>query len=176
MGNKIKSLWKEYNMRKQEYEKIVSSILEHPEFKKRKTYMHHENESVYEHSVKVSITAYHIASILHLKNKEDIAIGALLHDFYDKPWQENTEHKKLLERHGFVHAKQAVKNAKTYFPEYMNLKVEDMILKHMFPLNIKPPRYLGSWIVTISDKLVSMNIFLHPTQLPKYIGIKKKRK
>lgn len=163
-------------MRKQEYEKIVSSILEHPEFQKRKTYMHHENESVYNHSVKVSIMSYHIASILHLKNKDDIAIGALLHDFYDNPWQENTEHKRLFERHGFVHAKQAAKNAKIYFPEYMNPKVEDMIIKHMFPLNIKPPHYLGSWIVTISDKLVSMNIFLHPAQLPKYIGIKKKRK
>lgn len=164
------------NMKKQEYEKIVSNILEHPEFQKRKTYMHHENESVYEHSLKVSILAYRIASTLHVKNKADIAIGALLHDFYDRPWQENTEHKKMLERHGFVHAKQAAKNAQTYFPEYINDKVRDMIIKHMFPLNITPPRYLGSWIVTISDKLVSMNIFLHPTELPKYIGIKKKRK
>lgn len=163
-------------MNRSEYEKIVSYILEHPEFQKRKKYMHHENETVYEHSVKVSIMAYHIATILHLKNKEDIAIGALLHDFYDNPWQENMEHKKLLERHGFVHAKEALQNAKYYFPEYMNDKVQDMIVKHMFPLNIKPPRYIGSWVVTISDKLISMNIFLHPSQLPKYIGIKKKRK
>lgn len=154
------------------YEDIIRVVLEHPEFQKRKTYMHHENESVYDHSLEVSRMAYKIASVLHLKNSEDIALGALLHDFYDKPWQENREHKKIFEMHGFVHARQANQNAKKYFPEIMNPKIEDMILRHMFPLNITPPRYLGSWVVTFSDKIVSLKIFKHPTKLLKYVGIK----
>ena len=28
------------------------------------------------------------------------AIGGLLHDFYTKPWQEDTEKKKFFEKHG----------------------------------------------------------------------------
>lgn len=159
-----------------EYEKIVQFILDHPEFQKRKTYMHHENESVYDHSLEVSKLAYKMAKFLHLKNKEDVAIGGLLHDFYDKPWQDNHEHKKFFQKHGFVHAREANDNAKKYFGEAMNPKIEDMILRHMFPLNIRPPRYIGSWLVTLSDKAVSLKVFKHPTQLPKYVGIKVKRK
>lgn len=163
-------------MKNKTYEEIVDFIIKHPEFQKRKKYMHHENESVYDHSIAVSKLAYKIAVLLHLKNKEDIAIGALLHDFYNKPWQDNMEHKKLFQKHGFVHAKEANINAKIYFSEIMNPKIEDMILKHMFPLNIKPPRYIGSWIVTFSDKIISIKVFKHPTKLLKYVGIKKKVK
>jgi hypothetical protein len=42
----------------------------------------------------------------------------------------------------------------------------------MFPLNIKPPFYLESWIVTIVDKCVSIEVFKNPKGLLKYIGIK----
>lgn len=163
-------------MEQREYEEIIKDIIQHPEFQKRKEYMHHENESVYEHSLKVSFLAYRIAKFLHLKNSRDIAIGGILHDFYDKPWQERTEKTKLLKKHGFVHAKEASKNAYRYFPEYMNPKINDMIIKHMFPLNVKPPKYLGSWIVNLSDDIVSLNILKHPSALPKYIGIKKRKK
>lgn len=163
-------------MNEEEYYEIVKFILEHPEFQRRKTYMHHENESVYDHSLEVSKLSYKLASKLHLKNKSDVAIGALLHDFYDKPWQDSHAKKKFFEQHGFVHAREAHKNALKYFGDSMNPKIEDMILRHMFPLNIRPPRYIGSWIVTFSDKWVSLRIFKHPTQLPKYVGLKRKEK
>lgn len=163
-------------MQEKKYMEIVKVILEHPEFIKRKEFQHHEEESVYEHCLKVSKLAYLIAKKLHLKNPEEIAIGALLHDFYDKPWQNNTEKVPFFQQHGFVHASQAVKNSKKYFPELMNERIEDMIEKHMFPLNIKPPKYIGSWIVNISDDIISLNVFLHPTKLPKYVGIKKTKR
>lgn len=161
-----------------DYYSTVSIILEHEEFEKRKEYMHHGKYSVYEHSLKVSIIAYKVASILRL-DKKSVAIGGLLHDFYDKPWlidgrPVKNESKNFLKSHGFIHARQAAKNSYIHFPELMNSKIEDIIVKHMFPLNILPPLYLESWIVTICDKYISLEIFKNPRQLHKYVGINKK--
>ena len=59
-----------------------------------------------------------------------------------------------------------------HFPQYYNKKVGNIILRHMFPLNIVPPRYLESWIISSVDKYVSMEIFNEPSKLLMYIGIK----
>ena len=110
------------------------------------------------------------------------AIGGLLHDFYDKPWQ-TADHKlvkhtkkNFFQQHGFVHALEATKNAYRYFPEIMTPKIENIIRRHMFPLNIHPPRYKESWIVTCVDKYVSMDVLKTPKEWPKYLGIQKKKK
>lgn len=47
----------------------------------------------------------------------------------------------------------AYKNAKGEIN--LNHLERDIIIKHMFPLTIIPPRYLESWIVTFADKYVS---------------------
>ena len=44
----------------------------------------------------------------------------------------------------------------------------------MFPLNIALPKYKESWIVTISDKLVSLEVMKKPVFfLALFFGIKK---
>ena len=74
--------------------------------------------------------------------------GALLHDYFLYDWREGTPGDRM---HGFGHARIALKNAKH---DYEIDKIqEDIIIKHMFPLNIKPPRYRESVIVTIADKI-----------------------
>lgn len=60
-----------------------------------------------------------------------------------------------------MHANQALNNSKKLFPEFINKKTIDIISKHMFPLNITPPKYIESWIVTISDKMVSTKDYLN---------------
>lgn len=158
-----------------EYYEIVKIILDNNEFQKRKKFMHHENESVYEHSIKVSKMSYKIAKKIKADYKS-AAIGGLLHDFYTKPWQDDSERKKLFQKHGFVHAKEAYDNSKIYFDELINKKIENIILRHMFPLNITPPKYIESWIVTLSDKIVSLSILAHPKEYTKYLGIKRSKK
>lgn len=174
-----KDLLEKYTQPKTEYYELVKVILEHPEFIKRKTYVHHENCSVYDHSLMVSILVYRWAKKWHCDYK-NAAIGGLLHDFYDKPWQTKShdciKKTKFFEQHGFIHASQAVKNAYQYFPKIMNRKIENMIKRHMFPLNIHPPRYKESWMVTIVDKYVSMDILRNPKVWPKYLGLVKKGK
>ena len=152
----------------------VSDILNSEEFVKRKEYLHHPNKSVYQHSLEVAYASYKFAK-KHNLNARDISIGALLHDFYYKPWQENKEKKKFTKMHGFVHAKEALENSKKNFPELINKRVEDIIVKHMFPLNIKPPKYKESWIVSLMDKKNSLDVLKHPKEYPKFLGLTKKK-
>ena len=56
----------------------------------------------------------------------------------------------------------------------MNEKSENIIKRHMFPLNIVPPQYKESWVVTMADKYVSLEVFKEPKKLLMYIGIKKR--
>ena len=105
-----------------------------------------------------------------------ISIGAILHDFYYKPWQDSKEKRSFFKQHGFVHAKEALENSRKHFPRLINDRVENIILRHMFPLNITPPKYKETWVVTLMDKKCSLNVFKHPKEWPKYIGIKRKVK
>lgn len=154
---------------------IIKPILESEEFQKRRLYNHHDNISVYDHCLAVSKLSYHLAKKLK-KDYKTAAIAGLLHDFYYNPWQEIKEKKKILESHGFTHAKEAMINAYSCYPELMDEKIEDAISKHMFPLNVTPPKYIESWIVTIADKCISCEVFKNPKFLPKLVGIKGKEK
>ena len=97
----------------------------------------------------------------------EAAIGGILHDFYDKPWQNTKEKRPFLKKHGFVHAEEARINAWKYFPENMNKKIEDIIRRHMFPLNKRPPKYKESWLISFVDKADSMEFIMHPKALLK---------
>lgn len=162
-------------LNKEEYEWfiIAKPILFNEEFQKRKYFKHHEHESVFEHSIKVSLIAYKLAKFFN-SNISNCIIAALLHDFYTHAWQyseelelldykyqENLQVKKaLFKKHGFTHPYEAIINANYYFEDLINKRISDAIVKHMFPLSIctkyKFPKYKESWIVTISDKIVSM--------------------
>lgn len=158
-----------------EFLEYIDEIINNKEFLKRKKFAHHENESVYEHSMKVAYESYKFAK-RHNLNVRNTCIGAILHDFYFKPWQDDHTKKKFRELHGFVHAREALYNSRKHFPHLMNPMVEDIILRHMFPLNIKPPKYAESWVVTMMDKKCSLNVLAHPKEYPKYLGLKKRRK
>ena len=58
----------------------------------------------------------------------------------------------------------------------MNKTIENIILRHMFPLNITPPKCKESWIVSIMDKKCSMYILKYPKSYLKYIGVRRRHK
>ena len=169
----MKTLYEKYDYLKQYYD-IVKPILENEEFQKRKNWRHHGDTSLYEHCVKVSMLAYKISLRFNMDSRS-VAIGGLLHDFYYKPWMEDTEKKPLLQKHGFVHAKEALDNSHTYFEEYMNPIIDNIILRHMFPLNKVPPKYKEAWIVSLADKMASLD-FIEKESLKKTFGLSKKGK
>lgn len=150
---------------------IVEPILLNQEFQVRRLFRHHD-KSVWDHSIDVSYYAFCYAKIVGA-NERICAIGGLLHDFYPFAWRyskaleeyDNYYLSRLkkkeffLKKHGFTHAREAYQNYLKYFSEYEDKKISDCIIKHMFPLNIKIPKYRESWIVTFADKRVSISDF-----------------
>ncbi|MFH5881584.1 MAG: HD domain-containing protein [Candidatus Izemoplasmataceae bacterium] len=137
-----------------EYYDIAKDILMHDAYQKQKAYYHHTT-NLFDHAVLVSYYAFKLSKKLHLDSKS-VVRGALLHDFFLYDWRVEGKkiRKRLFKKHGFTHAKTAYKNALIYFE--LNKKEKDIILKHMFPLNLKPPRYLESWLVNIVDSMVTI--------------------
>lgn len=134
----------------------AEEILRHPKFQEQRQYTHHKGITLFDHSVSVAYRAYRVAKKMRL-DKRAVIRGALLHDFYLYDWhiEGKKERKSLFKKHGFTHARLAYENARTYFS--LSKKEKDIIVKHMFPLNWRPPRYLESWIVHFSDDFTSLS-------------------
>ena len=117
-----------------------------------KLFIQHARVSVFEHSFGVACLSIYISKKLRLKvNKRALIRGALLHDYFLYDWHVKDENHKL---HGFRHAKRALDNAEKDF--LLNPIEKDIIERHMFPLNIKLPKYKESVIVCIADKICAM--------------------
>jgi uncharacterized protein len=83
------------------------------------------------------------------------ARGGLLHDFFLYDWHITKQQKGL---HGFTHPYTALKNANRFFN--LNDLEKDIIVKHMWPLTIRLPKYKETLIVVLVDKYCAiMEIF-----------------
>ncbi len=162
---------------------IVKDILLNDEFQRRKMFMHHHDMTVWDHSILVSFKSYLMGRYFHADLRV-CAIAGLLHDFYSQAWistpelekfeggrytQLMKEPKSLFKMHGFTHAKDAAQNYVKYFPELENKKITDSIKRHMFPLNIIPPRYKEGFILTMVDKWNSVHELPSIKVVPKVI-------
>lgn len=127
---------------------IVDYILDDSKFLELNKIEHH-GISRYDHSLKVSYYSYKISKILKLDYKK-VAKAGLLHDFFL-----SNENRNLKERFlsTFIHPKKAVKNADEQFG--LTDIEKDIIVSHMFPINLTVPKYAESWIVNIVDKIVA---------------------
>ena len=113
-----------------------------------KKYIQHGDTSVYEHCINVACLCVLIAAYFHIKvNQRNLVRGALLHDYFLYDWHVADDSHKW---HGFTHPRTALRNARKRFR--LNRVERDMILRHMFPLNITPPRYKESIILFILQK------------------------
>ena len=127
-----------------EYFNIVDDILDNDKFKKTNDCKHHGLTRM-EHSIKVSYYSYKISKKLKLDYKATARAG-LLHDFFIN---EDIEQKNIS---AFIHPYKSLDNSKQYF--YLSEKEEDIIISHMFPiLPHKIPKYLESWLVSLTDKI-----------------------
>ncbi len=129
--------------------KYGSDILDNEDMQLEKTFRQHGNVSVYEHSINVAVMALVIARHTDINIDEKSMIrGALLHDFFLYDWHDNDESHRL---HGFTHAGEALRNAEKDFE--LNDIERNVIERHMFPLNVRPPKYMEAWIVCVADKI-----------------------
>jgi len=129
------------------YLAAVGDLLRNPAVESMKTYNHHGKIDTHFHSVYVSFTVLKLCEKYHIKNRDEIVRAALLHDFYLYDWHLE----KHDEMHAWYHPKAAVKNFESHFGKPTEMQRE-MILRHMFPLSVKPPNSVGGWLLTLADK------------------------
>ncbi len=142
-------------------------ILESKNFQKEKQFIQHGNVSVYEHSILVAIECIKIAYKYGIPvDLKTLIRGSLLHDFFLYDWHIKDKNNKW---HGVKHAKRALENAKKEFE--LNEIEQNMIYCHMFPLNLRIPKYRESAILCIADKISATKETISP-----YIEIIKRKK
>lgn len=116
------------------------------------TFIQHANISCLEHSISVAYYSYCLCRKLNLNvDCRSIIRGALLHDFFLYDWHVTKNPRGL---HGFKHPLTALENAEEHFA--LNDREKDIIVKHMWPLTLTPPRYKEALIVSLSDKFCSI--------------------
>lgn len=143
-------------MRYKKYEQLVmeygNDVMESSNMDIQKKAIQHGSVSIYEHSLGVACLSIYISLLLGINvNKKSLVRGALLHDYFLYDWHIKGASPGL---HGFKHARYALNNASKEF--FLNPIEKDIIEKHMFPLNIKPPKYRESIIVCIADKICTL--------------------
>ncbi len=135
-----------------------ADILDSEEYVKCAECIQHGNTSVREHEISVALACVNIARHLPLKfDYRALVRGSLLHDFFLYDWHDKN---KNVDNHALNHASYALRNAAESFS--INPIEADMIRKHMFPLNLAPPKYRETFILTLSDKIVTIAETLNP--------------
>ncbi len=80
-------------------------------------------------------------------------------------WRVHQDEYKGL--HAFTHGKIACDKASKEFD--LNDIEKNMILRHMFPVTLVPPKYKESWLLTLVDKYCTMEEFFNHLFEKKYV-------
>jgi uncharacterized protein len=108
----------------------------------------HKNCNCLQHSIAVAYFSLLVVTRFKIKcSRSRLLRCALLHDYHLGDWREDNGSSF---RHGFMHAKVALQNANSEFA--LDLVEQNAILRHMFPMNPIPPKYIEGVIVCIVDK------------------------
>lgn len=144
------------------YEEEVADLLSHPLVRSMESLPQHARGfSCFHHSVLVSYWSWRVCRFLGLDARA-AARGGLLHDFYLYDWtRQRAPNGKW---HGTEHPREALRNAESLFP--LSAKERDVILKHMWPLTLRPYRYLESLVVSCVDKISAVAELLRRTPDP----------
>ena len=132
----------------QEFYECIRDIMEHPVVLLMKKFPHHCDTNCYQHCMNVAYYNYQICKVLGLDAKAAARAG-MLHDLFLYDWREHAA-KTGDHFHGLTHPKVALRRAEKYFD--LNDMEKDIILKHMWPLTIIPPKYFESYIICLTDK------------------------
>lgn len=130
-----------------EFEEIIAPIVNNSTVKLMNNYKQHCDTSCFEHCKNVAFYSYLICKKLNL-DYVSMARASMLHDLFLYDWRIKRVNKKGF--HAFTHPRVALENALKLFD--LNEKEKDIILKHMWPVTIKLPRYKESYIITLVDK------------------------
>lgn len=140
------------------FNKCIKDLCKNTNFLTMDQFIQHGNTSCLWHSIAVAYYSYCFFKYFHINcDEKSLIYGALLHDYFLYDWHIADKDHKL---HGFTHARKALSNAERDFK--LNDIERNMILCHMFPLNIRIPKYKESVILCVADKIcATREIFQH---------------
>ncbi len=131
----------------------------------------HHDSSIADHSVAVAYYSYKVAMVLRFRKRlPELIQGALLHDFFFYDWR--IERPRSGGLHGFHHPHEAFENAVHVYGALTAVE-SNIILRHMWPLTLIPPRYPESLIVSLVDKAVSLRESWNVIKAGKGLGVLK---
>lgn len=117
-----------------------------------KQFSQHGDCSVFEHCANVAFVSCVLFRKLNIEaDWEELITGALLHDYFLYDWH-NRE--TCHPAHPVYHPTLALHNARQDYE--LTEKEEDIILHHMFPLTVLPPKSKEAWMVCLADKLCAL--------------------
>lgn len=135
----------------EEFNMIIYDLANHPTVQKMKLYRQHYDTNCFDHCYNVAFYSYLICKKLNL-DYISVSRAGMLHDLFLYDWRKKQpEHKRF---HGFRHPRIALNNASKLFE--LNEKEKDIILKHMWPITIIPPKYIEGYIITLTDKYCAL--------------------
>ena len=135
----------------EEFNMIIYDLANHQTVQKMKLYRQHYDTNCFDHCYNVAFYSYLICKKLNL-DYISVSRAGMLHDLFLYDWRKKQpEHKRF---HGFRHPRIALNNASKLFD--LNEKEKDIILKHMWPITIIPPKYIEGYIITLTDKYCAL--------------------
>lgn len=136
----------------EEFKSIIHDLIQNSTVQKMKQFRQHYDTSCYSHCKQVAFYNYLICKKLGLDYVSATRAG-MLHDLFLYDWRvPSPEHKNL---HAFHHPRIALNNSMKLFD--LNEKEKDIILKHMWPVTIIPPKYKEGFIITLVDKYCALH-------------------
>ena len=138
------------NMLALEFMSCVSDIIDHDKVQKLAEYEQHCHTSRLQHCINVSYYSFLVCKFLGWDYRSAARAG-LLHDLYYYDWREKRTPRG---NHASWHPKVAKDNARKICE--LNRIEEDAIVKHMWPLTLRFPRFKESFVVTFADKICAL--------------------
>lgn len=135
-----------YNDNSVRYNECVEDLTELTEVLKLDDFSQHMNTSRLQHSINVSYYSYLLCKAMGWDYRAAARAG-LLHDLFHYNWRDE---KQPEGHHAKAHPQIALNNAKK-LTELSSIE-EDAIVKHMWPVTIRFPKYKESYVVSFIDK------------------------
>jgi uncharacterized protein len=145
IGSKIKLDAQEHLLALQ-FQGCVNDLLEIDDVCKLVEFSQHLQTNRLQHCINVSYYSFLICRKFRMDYKSAARAG-MLHDLFLYDWRTA---KQPAGRHAATHPKIALRTARKHVA--LNKVEEDAIVKHMWPLTIRPPRYKESVVVSLADK------------------------